>query len=141
MNRVQLIGNVGQDPTLRTVQGNTQVCNVNIATTEKGYTMANGTQVPDRTTWHTCIFWRKQAEVVSKYVHKGDKIFVEGKLVQREYEKDGVKAKTYDIHVETFDFFLPPRQPQQQTPATPQQKPTQQGPATAAPNFWEDQPF
>ena len=53
---------------------------VRLATTERGYTLQNGTEVPERTEWHNVIFWRKLGETVEKYVHKGDLIYVEGKI-------------------------------------------------------------
>ena len=75
-----LIGNVGADPQVKYLDQGVCVAQVRLATTERGYTLQNGTQVPDRTEWHTCIFWRKMGETVEKYVHKGDKLYVEGKI-------------------------------------------------------------
>ena len=75
-----LIGNVGVDPEVRYVEQGVAVARVRLATTERGYTLANGTQVPDRTDWHTVLLWRKLAEIVEKYVHKGDKLYVEGRI-------------------------------------------------------------
>ena len=74
MNTVMLIGNVGKDPIVRYLDNGVCVASVSLATTERGYTLQNGTQVPDRTEWHSLIFWRKQAETVEKFVHKGDKL-------------------------------------------------------------------
>ena len=65
-----LIGNVGADPEVRYVDQGVAVARVRLATTERGYTLQNGTQVPDRTDWHTVLLWRKLAEIVEKYVHK-----------------------------------------------------------------------
>ena len=86
MNKVMLIGNVGQDPVVRYLDNGVCVASVRLATTERGYTLQNGTQVPDRTEWHSLIFWRKQAETVEKFVHKGDKLYVEGKIQSRKYD-------------------------------------------------------
>ena len=58
MNKVMLIGNVGVDPEVRYVDQGVAVARVRLATTERGYTLANGTQVPDRTDWHTVLLWR-----------------------------------------------------------------------------------
>ena len=58
------------------------------ATTEKGYTLQNGTQIPDRTEWHNLIFRGRLGEIVEKYVHKGDKLYVEGKIRTRSYDDD-----------------------------------------------------
>ena len=68
MNKVMLIGNVGVDPEIRYVDQGVAVARVRLATTERGYTLPNGTQVPDRTDWHTILLWRKLAEIVEKYV-------------------------------------------------------------------------
>lgn len=79
MNKVMLIGNVGKEPDVRYYDRDQAVATLSLATTERGYTLQNGTQVPDRTEWHNLVFYRNLAKVVEKYVHKGDKLFVEGK--------------------------------------------------------------
>ena len=70
LNKVMLIGNVGAEPEVRYVEQGVAVGSLRIATTERGYTLQNGTQVPERTEWHNVVAWRKQAEFVEKYVHK-----------------------------------------------------------------------
>ena len=60
MNKVMLIGNVGQDPDVRYFEQDQAVAQVRFATTERGYTLQNGTQVPDRTDWHNLVFYRHQ---------------------------------------------------------------------------------
>ena len=80
MNKVMLIGNVGKDPDVRYYDADQAVAKVTLATTERGYTLKNGTQVPDRTDWHNLVFYRQLAKVVEQYVHKGDKLYVEGRL-------------------------------------------------------------
>lgn len=114
MNRVILSGRVGNDPIIRTLTNGTIVASVTLATSERGYTTSDGKNVPERTEWHNLIFWRKQAEVVQKYVHKGDKLLVEGKVRYREYEKDNMKHKVTDIEVENMEMLTPPRQQQPQ---------------------------
>jgi single-strand DNA-binding protein len=95
MNKVMLIGNVGQDPVVRYLDNGVCVASVRLATTERGYTLQNGTQVPDRTEWHSLIFWRKQAETVEKFVHKGDKLYVEGKLQYNKWvDQSGIERTT-----------------------------------------------
>lgn len=64
MNKVMLIGNVGKEPDVRYYDADQAVAQVTLATTEKGYTLANGTQVPDRTEWHTLVFYRTLAKIV-----------------------------------------------------------------------------
>ena len=68
VNKVILIGNVGKDPEVRYLDKNVAVANFPLATTEKGYTMANGTVVPDRTEWHNIVVWRGLAEFSEKYI-------------------------------------------------------------------------
>ena len=83
----------GKDPEVKDVAG-TKVANLSLATTEKGYTLQNGIQVPDRTEWHSLIFWKGLAEVVEKYVRKGSQIYIEGKIKTRQYE-DRTGSKRY----------------------------------------------
>ena len=85
VNKVILIGNVGQDPKITYYEGGNCVAQLSLATTEKGYTLQNGTQIPDRTEWHNLIFRGRLGEIVEKYVHKGDKLYVEGKIRTRSY--------------------------------------------------------
>ncbi len=131
MNKVMLIGNVGQEPEVRYVDQNQPVARVRLATTERGYTLQNGTQVPDRTEWHSVIFWRKQAEIVERYVHKGDKIYVEGRLHYGTYDdKQGKRQHYTEIWCDNMELL---------TPKT--QTPTQQAPAqqpVAAPSVMEE---
>ncbi|WP_314827031.1 single-stranded DNA-binding protein [Segatella baroniae] len=86
MNKVMLIGNVGKEPDVRYYDNDQAVAQFPLATTERGYTLQNGTQVPDHTDWHNIIMWRGLAKVVEKYVHKGDRIYVEGRLRYRSYD-------------------------------------------------------
>ena len=75
VNKVILLGNVGKDPEVRYLDGGVAVATFPLATTERGYTLPNGTKVPDRTDWHNIILWRGLAETAEKYVHKGDKLY------------------------------------------------------------------
>ena len=72
MNKVMLIGNVGQDPEVRYVDQGVAVARLRLATTERGYTLQNGTQVPDHTDWHNVVLWRRLAEIVD-YHHREEK--------------------------------------------------------------------
>ncbi|MBQ2182549.1 MAG: single-stranded DNA-binding protein [Bacteroidaceae bacterium] len=138
MNKVMLIGNVGKDPIVRYLDNGVCVASVSLATTERGYTLQNGTQVPDRTEWHSLIFWRKQAETVEKFVHKGDKLYVEGKIQSRKYDdRQGVTHQVVEIMVDQMEMLTP----RSSTPATandaPQQTPTQQ---VVTPSQNDDEP-
>ena len=81
-----LIGNVGREPDIRYVDAGVCVASLVLATTERGYRLQNGTEVPDRTEWHNITLWRGLAETVEKYVHKGDKLYIEGKIHTRSYD-------------------------------------------------------
>ena len=94
MNKVMLIGNVGKEPEVRYVDAGVCVASVRLATTERAYTLQNGTEVPERTEWHNVVLWRKLAEVVEKYVHTGDKLFIEGQIHTRSFEdQNGIKRQ------------------------------------------------
>ncbi|MCM1311572.1 MAG: single-stranded DNA-binding protein [Bacteroides sp.] len=106
LNKVMLIGNVGQEPVVRYLDQGVCVATASLATTERGYTLPNGTQVPERTEWHNLVFWRKQAEIVEKYVHKGDKLYVEGKIQSRTWnDKQGVRHQIVEIMVENMEML------------------------------------
>lgn len=103
-----LIGNVGIEPEVRYVDKDMAVAKIRLATTERGYTLANGIQVPDRTDWHTIIFWRKLAEIVEKYVHKGDKLYVEGRVRYTIYDdKQGVRHNVTEIWADNLELLSP----------------------------------
>lgn len=103
-----LIGNVGADPEVRYVDKDMAVAKLRLATTERGYTLANGTQVPDRTDWHTVIFWRKLAEIIDKYVHKGDKLYVEGRVRYTTYDdRHGERHNVTEIWADNLEMLSP----------------------------------
>ena len=106
MNKVMLIGNVGKEPDVRYYDRDQAVATLSLATTERGYTLQNGTQVPDRTEWHNLVFYRNLAKVVEKYVHEGDKLFVEGKIRTRSYAgQKGEKKYVTEIYVDNMEML------------------------------------
>ena len=108
MNKVMLIGNVGTEPDVHYFEADQAVAKLRLATTERGYTLPNGTQVPDRTDWHNLLFDRRLAKIVEKYVHKGDKLYVEGRLRNRSYDdKRGIRHQYTEIEVENMEFLTP----------------------------------
>ena len=108
MNKVMLIGNVGADPEVRYVDQGVAVARISLATTERGYTLQNGTQVPDRTDWHTVLLWRRLAEIVEKYVHKGDKLYIEGRLRYSTYDdKQGQCKYVTEIWADIMEMLAP----------------------------------
>lgn len=130
LNRAALIGRVGKDPEVRTLEGGYKVAVFTLATTDKAYTLPNGTQVPERTEWHNLVLRSRLAEIAESYIHKGDKLYVEGKIRTRSYEsKKGEKHYISEIHVESMDRLTP----KQQTP--PVAEPPSQAPDFVLP--WE----
>lgn len=108
INKVILLGNVGKDPEVRYLDSGIAVATFPLATTERGYTLENGTQVPDRTEWHNLVLWRRLAEVAEKYVHKGDKLYIEGKIKTRSYDdQTGAKRYVTEIFVDVMEMLTP----------------------------------
>ena len=108
MNKVMLIGNVGKDPEVRYVDQGVAVARLSLATTERGYTLPNGTQVPDRTDWHYVILWKRLAEIVEKYVHKGDKLYIEGRIRYTSYDdKQGKRRYQTEIWADNMEMLTP----------------------------------
>lgn len=121
MNKVMLIGNVGTEPEVRYFEADSCVARVRLATTEKGYVLQNGTRVPDRTDWHNLVFYRKLAKVVEQYVHKGDKLYVDGRLQYSQYDdKRGIQRVATEIIVDNMEMLTPKSQSVQQ-PSQPVQ--------------------
>ena len=147
VNKVLLIGNVGKDPDVRYLNTGVAVASFPLATTDKGYTSTNGTQVPERTEWHNIVIWGRLAETVEKYVKKGDKLWLEGKIRTRSYsDKNGVQRYITEIFADNMEMltpkgtgqgggaFVPPVQSQQSQPASGQ-------PFGQAENPTDDLPF
>jgi single-strand DNA-binding protein len=102
-NKVQLIGHVGQEPEIKTFDGEKKVANITIATNDY-YTNDKGEKV-EQTEWHRVAAWGKLAEIIEKYVDKGKEIAIEGKLTHRSYDdKDG--NKRYVTEVVASDILL-----------------------------------
>jgi len=131
VNKVILVGNVGKDPEVRYLEKNVAVANFPLATTERGFTMQNGTQVPDRTEWHNIVAWRGLAEIAEKYIRKGSQLYIEGKIQTRSWEKDGIKRYTTEIYADNIQMLgkksetsesqasVSPQQPAAQAPDEP----------------------
>jgi len=105
VNKVILVGNVGKDPEVRYLEKDVAVARFTMATTERGYTLQNGTQVPERTEWHNIVAWRGLATLSEKYIKKGSQIYVEGKIQTRSYEKDGIKRNFTEIVADEIQFM------------------------------------
>ncbi|MBK9422277.1 MAG: single-stranded DNA-binding protein [Flavobacteriales bacterium] len=126
VNKVILIGNLGADPEVRHLQNDVTVANFNLATSETFKDRVTG-EKREQTEWHRVVVWRGLAEVVEKYVKKGSKVYVEGKLRTRKWEKDGIERYTTEIMADnlsmldraTGDQPTPQMQPQRTSNAQP----------------------
>lgn len=112
VNKIILIGNCGKDPEVREFD-NGKMATFTLATSEKGYTRQNGTQVPDHTDWHNCVCFGRNADFVAGYIRKGAKLYVEGKVRYRSYtDKNNAERWVTEIVIDRIDNLSP--KPQQQ---------------------------
>lgn len=88
VNKVILVGRLGKDPEVRSLESGVSVANFTMATTET-YRDRNSGEKKEITEWHNIVVWRGLADVASKYLHKGDQVYIEGKIRSRSYEKEG----------------------------------------------------
>jgi len=95
LNKVQLIGNLGKDPELKYTPSGVAVATFSIATSESWKDQDGNQQ--EKTEWHNIVAWRKLAEICGEYLKKGKKVYLEGKLQTRNYEKDGIKRYVTEI--------------------------------------------
>jgi len=105
VNKVILVGNVGKDPEVRYLDKDVAVANFSLATTDRALTLKNGTQIPERTEWHSIVAWRGLATIAERYIKKGTPIYLEGKLQTRTYEKDGIKRYVTEIYAESIELL------------------------------------
>ena len=102
LNKVMLIGNVGNDPDVRTTSSGTPIANMSLATTRK-WKDGSGEQ-KEKTEWHRLTVWGKLVDVVERYVKKGDRLYVEGRIEYSETESDG--QKKYWTNVNVFEMVM-----------------------------------
>lgn len=103
-----LIGNVGKEPAVRYYDHDQAVATFPLATTERGYTLQNGTQVPDRTDWHNIVLYRGLAKIVERYVHKGDKLYIEGRIHYRTYDdQKGIRHYVTEVYADNMELLSP----------------------------------
>lgn len=96
VNKVILVGNLGRDPEVRHLESGAVVASFPIATSETYKDRTTGER-RDQTEWHNIVLWRGLAEIAEKYLHKGDQVYIEGKLRTRSWEKDGVVRYTTEV--------------------------------------------
>ncbi len=130
LNKVMLIGNLGKDPEVRHLENGTAVANFSIATSES-YKDKNSGEVISNTDWHNVVVWRGLADVAEKYLKKGDKVYLEGKLRSRSYQDpQGVTKYITEVVVDDM-VMLGNRPSSDSTNPSPQATP----PATKAPDL------
>lgn len=169
VNKVILVGNLGQDPEVRYTPGGAAITNISIATSES-WKDKNSGQMQEKTEWHRVVFFGKLAEIAGEYLHKGSQVYVEGKLQTRKWQdKQGQDRYSTEVVVDSFTGVMQMlggrggdapmgggRPQQQQAPQQNNQPPQQQnnpqqggqGQAAAAPaggdfdnSFDDDIPF
>jgi len=104
VNRITLVGNVGSDPDIRRTAAGTPVAHLSLATNRRF--RRNG-EDQERTDWHRLTFWARSAETVERYVRRGARLYVEGRLEYGSYERDGQSVPTADVIVHEFMFLDP----------------------------------
>ena len=108
LNKVMLIGNVGKEPEVRYIDNGVATATLSLATNTPGYVLPNGTQVPERTEWHRVLLWRRLAEIVERYVHSGDKLYIEGQLRTRSYtDKQGKTRYVTEVWADNMEMLTP----------------------------------
>jgi|TARA_R110000765_G_scaffold162293_1_gene267038 single-strand DNA-binding protein len=133
INKVIIIGNVGQDPETKYMPSGGAVTNLSIATSESWKDKQTG-QPQERTEWHRVIFFNRLAEIAAEYVRKGSKVYVEGALRTRQWDQDGVKRYSTEIVASQMQMLdskpqgqqAPPQRQQHQQQAQQQQRQPQQ---------------
>jgi single-strand DNA-binding protein len=125
INKVIILGNLGSEPEIRYTPAGKAVCNFTVATSEQWKDKQSG-EKKEATEWHRAVAYDRLAEIIGEYAKKGSKVYVDGKLKTRMWEKDGHKNYTTEIIVEEFQLLdtkqdsAPQRRPAQSAPA-PQQ--------------------
>lgn len=102
LNKVMILGRLGQDPEMRYTQNQTPVVNLSVATSE--YRKDNVGEKNEFTEWHKIVVFSKQAENCQKYLSKGSQVFIEGKLQTRSWDKDGEKRYSTEIVAQNVQF-------------------------------------
>lgn len=121
LNKVMLIGNVGKDPEVTTLDSGSKVAKFTLATSER-YTDKSG-QKQEKTEWHNIVAWGPQADVIEKYVTKGKQLYIEGSIRSRQWEQDGVKRYATDINLNSFVFLSSAKENGSSSSPAPQSAP------------------
>jgi single-strand DNA-binding protein len=103
INKVILVGHLGKDPEIRFLESGVKKASFSIATSET-YKNKDG-QTVDQTEWHNIVAWRGLADIIEKYVKKGQLVYIEGKIRSRTYEKDGIKKYYTEIVADNMQML------------------------------------
>ena len=134
INKVILVGNLGQDPDVRATQGGNVVANLTIATGEAWKDQQG--QLQERTEWHRVVMFGRTAEIARDYLRKGSKLYLEGKLQTRKWQDKNGQDR-YTTEIVAHEFQMLDRKPGESGPAGP--APSE--PPAAGPDFDDDIPF
>lgn len=136
VNKVIILGNLGQDPESRAMASGDMVCNVSIATSEQWKDKQTGER-QEKTEWHRVIFFKRLAEIAGEYLKKGSKVYVEGRLQTRKWQnKEGVDMYTTEIVANELQML-----DSKPSSGEPAQQNTQQSGAASHEDFDDDIPF
>lgn len=106
VNRVTLIGHVGKDPDVKHFDNGGAIANFTLATSERGYKLKNGTEVPPRTEWHNIVATKGLAKIVEQYIKKGNQLYIEGKIRSRSYDDaNNIKRYVTEVYAEDIQFL------------------------------------
>lgn len=105
VNKIILLGHTGKDPEIFTFDGGSKKAAFSLACSEKGYTTKGGVNVPDRTEWFTIVAFGSLAEICEKYVGKGDKIYIEGKVRTRSYDSNGQTRYVTEVYADKIELL------------------------------------
>lgn len=136
VNKVTLLGNTGKNPDFKTFDNGGCVAQFTLATTKRAFTTKDGRQIPERTEWHNIVLQNGLAKVAQQYVHKGDKLYIEGELRTRSYDDaNGVKRYITEIVATDMEMLTP------KATGAGTQAPPPPAPDAPAPNETDDLPF
>jgi single-strand DNA-binding protein len=136
VNKVTLLGNTGKDPDFKTFDNGGCVAQFTLATTKRAFTTKDGRQIPERTEWHNIVLQNGLAKVAQQYVHKGDKLYIEGELRTRSYDDaNGVKRYITEIVATDMEMLTP------KATGAGTQAPPPPAPDAPAPSETDDLPF
>ncbi len=138
VNKVILIGNLGADPEVRTLENGVKVARISIATTEV-YKDKNTGERRENTEWHRVVLWRRLAEIAETYIKKGHKVYLEGKLQTSSYDENGITKYSTDIVAQNLTMLTARNEGQGGNPPFPTTPPSVENASTNGPT--DDLPF